>query len=225
MDWKTFVAEMTKALAWPSLIVFIVVRYHAPILELLKKLSKAAKAKGFGMEFDFEREAEEVAKVAAELREPSTSPTATAVATVEADVGNNGPVDIGNGEVTRLNNAQQRLRRYATEASHMAPKDFYRARGLILDVWLTIEDVLAQLADLQSASLDLKKNNALTLMKSLSTRGILNNKEFELLVALRRLRNEATHEEGFVIPKQGVEYFIESASTIVDAISERWNLA
>ncbi|WP_218510255.1 hypothetical protein [Variovorax sp. dw_308] len=69
---------LLKGLAWPLVFVFIAIRYHEQILTLLEKLSTASKAKGFGMEFEFERKAEELAQLAAEIRLPASSPTATA---------------------------------------------------------------------------------------------------------------------------------------------------
>ncbi len=65
-------------------------------------------------------------------------------------------------------------------------------------------------------------NNAIKVIKSLKQQEVILPEEAELLDMLRRLRNQAAHKEEFLISRQAVEYYIESASTVVDSFTTRY---
>jgi hypothetical protein len=58
MDWLTFIAEMTKALAWPLIIVIVLVFLRKPLLELIPLL-KYLRYKD--LELDFGKQVNELA--------------------------------------------------------------------------------------------------------------------------------------------------------------------
>lgn len=78
MDWLTFIAEITKAIAWPIAIVIAVAIFRAPLLTLLHELKRL---KWKDVELEFEKE---VLKAKAELPQVQVS-TQPATQLIEGD--------------------------------------------------------------------------------------------------------------------------------------------
>jgi hypothetical protein len=71
VDTPTFIAEMTKALAWPLVVAFIALLARKPVGVLLAGL-RLQKAKGAGWEFEFSKLEASVQERVAELPAPKT---------------------------------------------------------------------------------------------------------------------------------------------------------
>jgi len=82
MDWLTFIAELTGSLAWPLVVISVVLLFQAKIKKLVDRIKKGK----FGpAEFEFEEALKELQHETAELPPPPASPAGTRPIVVTAD--------------------------------------------------------------------------------------------------------------------------------------------
>ena len=183
MDWLTFISEITKALAWPSVATTIALVFRG---ELRSLVGRVKKGKVGPAEFEFEEEIREL-----KLEIPRELPA----------------LPMPSPQIA----SQQRA--------------ISEPRAVILDAWLQVEQAMNTLAQKHSLYNALAGPGANYAANNLAKLGVLEPWALNLYRDLRRLRNQATHDEGFSPSLESVLGYVQTSTELRAELERATNAA
>lgn len=182
MDVLSFVAALVDALAWPAVLVVLLVIGRAQIRELVRALLKL-RYKSFELEFG--RRVQEL-----EEQLDPVSPVADVKGRFEATLPPLGSTLQGHV--------------YSAEESLIARLATISPRAAVYEAWREVEHALVDLA--QRYGMDSRRSPG-RLVGALDSRGVLSGNTVLVLNELRTLRNEAVHQrEVSLSTQEALEY-------------------
>jgi hypothetical protein len=189
MSWLNFIAEMTKALAWPAAVAVILILFHEPLRKLIGRLRSFKYGES---EISFEEKAAEVTKDVA-LAQIGRPKVATTILKSEAS-----EIDIEQRDDDLLILAEQ------------------SPGPAILETWLRVERKTRKLASRNSSQDD--KRPLGPLLKLLEEKGTLSASSTQSIRGLWVLRNLAVHSADPVTQQKALE-FVTLAQAILHILS------
>ena len=176
MDTLTFLVGMTKALAWPALVAWVVWLLQTPLREVVSRLGRRKMLmKAGGAEFSMSEELDKVEQVAQvmppEVKEP----------TLALDQAPPEPMQ---------SKAAAMIAEAARGASLMEAPPAY----IVNQAWTQMLAALKAAVQKKVPEAPSEKQDARRIIELALKTGIINNEEYIQLNELRRIRNVAVHE-------------------------------
>lgn len=184
MDWIEFGSRAIEHLAWPAVVMYVVVTQKPGVARLLQRMSKF-KAPGLEAEFGAKVEAA-AAKTDVLVAEPVEPPRQEALERVMADRVDGfepaapGPIAGEPREAFGVRGALEKIAR----------DDRLRASGLIIEEWAQLEEMIRSLAASHGGA---KTASMRDLLGNLQKLSVLSPQTASLIGELYTLRNQVAH--------------------------------
>lgn len=209
LDWLTFISAMTAHLAWPLLILFLVLLFRKPLVDLLAGLEEW---EGFGTKAKFAREALQLRAMSLEVVDGGTFDDPPVVANGKAEMSGSGRIEAKSETVDEGDRVDARgeldpmIERADAFLSHIAD-DHPELRVRV--IFSTVEGMLRQLAASKGLS---KFATYATLVNELAAMGAIQPATASLLFGLRRLAHRARHAR---VTDESAVNFEETATAVI----------
>ena len=188
VEWRTFVAEVIKSLAWPTTLLVLIAVFLEPLTELLSKLS-GFRYKNVEVRFRQElRKSEELAD-RAKLPPPSPPPPRPVFAY-------SGPRELRFPEELRL-------------LAYESPRD------AVVDAWLRLEQAAAD--RITAEGIEAPKSGE-KLIQLIEDNHLLGDDAVKLFRTLRVLRNNVVHDHYLWLSSQYADEFVLVAERLYAAL-------
>lgn len=208
-----FVVDMTKALAWPLTVMFVVWLFRR---SLAKLANEVAKFEGLGMRIDFKREVEKLADAVEQVTQEK--PVQGTQEKPVADTASDKPPLYDEASLSGLERLVDGLA--DLKLAVRGDKD-ERPRGVIFSAWRQIEAALGALADRNGISIADRhgKKNIAQLALALQNLGVMSGEVGRLVDQARLLRNAAAHEANVSFDMVTARDYANLAEVIVQELT------
>lgn len=220
VEWLRFVADMTKALAWPMLVLIVVTQFRRPLLDLLENLSTLEwgdKKAAFTRRVEAAAVAAAVTAAEASVDDANVPPPAEAEqpgAAQQEPSRDEKRAPITSWKIVRDRNGRWRSPQRPDAEAEMV--------GSILDSWRALENALVDLwlSDRPGSDLEAAPRGG-KLFNDLVAKGKIDSRTAVQLRVAQRLRNEAVHRGGQAISQAAVEEFHNLMHDLTYAVLRR----
>ncbi len=177
MSWLQFVAALADSLAWPLVVVAVVVILRHALSRALLGLSRLV-YKGMGQEVELGWDVRELRQAAeqATLPEPSVQPERLPAGTAPDQV---------------LVDAERELARVDREMWELVRAAEFAPNAAVIEAWNRVEHELRALAMRRKDKI--RDRFVMDLIKNMAAEGVLDAASVRVLLRLRDVRNRAAH--------------------------------
>ena len=190
MDTLTFVAEMTKGLAWPTVVFFLLLVLKKPLKDLVPLIRKL---KYGDFEAEFGQRLDEIEKLEAEIVEE--------------------PYQFKEGVVTEERPLFSRRARPLEEKPIAFQLAHVNPRSAILEAWLNVE-VAAKRAAQRLNLVEKEAVSPIQIIRALDRAKVLDVAQIAMFHDLRALRNQAAHSPDMALSTDMALRYVDVAESL-----------